>query len=47
MAPTQIAVLGRSFIQFEGLQAVFLQRKIPFRVLGQAPFFEHDESYPD
>jgi len=44
VAPTQIAVLGRSFIQFEGLQAVFLQHKIPFRVLGQAAFFERDEN---
>jgi len=42
--PEKIAVLGRTFVQLEGLQAVFIQHKIPFRVLGMAPFFERDEN---
>jgi len=42
--PENIAVLGRTFVQMEGLQAVFIQRKIPFRVLGMGPFFERDEN---
>jgi DNA helicase-2/ATP-dependent DNA helicase PcrA len=44
VAPADIAVLGRTFVQMAGLQATFIERKIPFRVLGQAPFFERDEN---
>ena len=39
-----IIVLGRTFTQFEGLEAIFIGHKIPFRVLGMAPFFERDEN---
>ncbi|GAB4537158.1 MAG: DNA helicase Rep [Anaerolineae bacterium] len=42
--PEKIAVLGRTFVQMEGLQTVFIQHKIPFRVLGMGPFFERDEN---
>lgn len=40
----KIGVLGRTFTQFEGLEAIFIGHKIPFRVLGMAPFFERDEN---
>ena len=40
----QIGILGRTFTQFEGLEAIFIGHKIPFRVLGMAPFFERDEN---
>lgn len=42
--PGRIAVLGRIFAQLEGLQTVFIQQKIPFRVMGMGPFFERDEN---
>ncbi|MGD9030731.1 MAG: ATP-dependent helicase, partial [Anaerolineae bacterium] len=42
--PKQIAVLGRTFVQLEGLQAVCIQHLVPFRVIGMAPFFERDEN---
>ncbi len=42
--PAEIVVLGRTFVQLEGLQTTFIERKIPFRVLGQGPFFERDEN---
>lgn len=42
--PSEIAVLGRTFVQLEGLQAMFLNNGIPFRVLGMGPFFERDEN---
>jgi len=42
--PEAIAVLGRTFAQMEGLQMMCLQRRIPYRVLGMAPFFERDEN---
>ncbi len=42
--PKDIIVLGRTFMQLEGLQATCIERKIPFRVLGQGPFFERDEN---
>jgi DNA helicase-2/ATP-dependent DNA helicase PcrA len=44
VAPKDIGVLGRTFTQLVGLQAAFIERKIPFRVLGQGPFFERDEN---
>ena len=40
----EIGVLGRTFTQLEGLQAVFIGHHIPFRVLGMGPFFERDEN---
>lgn len=42
--PKDIIVLGRTFVQLEGLQATCIEQKIPFRVLGQGPFFERDEN---
>jgi DNA helicase-2/ATP-dependent DNA helicase PcrA len=42
--PKRIGVLGRTFVQLEGLQAVCIRRRIPFRVVGMAPFFERDEN---
>jgi DNA helicase-2/ATP-dependent DNA helicase PcrA len=44
VAPNSIGVLGRTFTQLVGLQAAFIEHKIPFRVLGQGPFFERDEN---
>lgn len=44
IAATQIVVLGRTFAQLSGLQAEFLARKVPFRVVGQAPFYERTEN---
>ena len=42
--PEAIGVLGRTYAQLESLQAVFIQRGVPFRVLGMAPFFERREN---
>lgn|GEM_PF-372732 len=42
--PKHIAVLGRTFTQLSGLQTTFIEQKIPFRVIGQGPFFERDEN---
>lgn len=42
--PQRIIVLGRTFVQMEGLQTIFIRYKIPFRVVGKAPFFERDEN---
>lgn len=44
VSPKNIIVLGRTFVQLEGLQATCIERRIPFRVLGQGPFFERDEN---
>jgi DNA helicase-2/ATP-dependent DNA helicase PcrA len=44
VSPADIVVLGRTFVQLEGLQAVFVEQMIPFRVLGMVPFFERDEN---
>lgn len=42
--PQRIIILGRTFVQLEGLQTIFIRHKIPFRVVGKAPFFERDEN---
>lgn len=42
--PNQIVVLGRTFVQLDGLQSAFLQQRVPFQVLGMGPFFERDEN---
>ncbi|MBN2004326.1 MAG: ATP-dependent helicase [Anaerolineae bacterium] len=44
VSPQEIVVLGRTFIQLCGSQVTFIEQKIPFRVLGQGPFFERDEN---
>jgi DNA helicase-2/ATP-dependent DNA helicase PcrA len=41
--PEEIKVLVRMFAQLSGLEAEFLARRIPYRVRGQAPFFERRE----
>jgi DNA helicase-2/ATP-dependent DNA helicase PcrA len=41
--PKNIRVLVRMFAQLSGLETEFLARQIPYRVLGQAPFFERRE----
>ncbi len=41
--PEEIRVLVRMFAQLSGLEAEFLARRLPYRVLGQAPFFERRE----
>jgi len=41
--PSQLVVLGRMYAQLAGLETEFLARKIPFKVVGQAPFFERRE----
>lgn len=41
--PSEIIVLGRMFAQLAGLETEFLARRIPFNVVGQAPFFERRE----
>ncbi|KXK52748.1 MAG: ATP-dependent DNA helicase PcrA [Chloroflexi bacterium OLB13] len=41
--PANIAVLFRMYAQSIGLEAAFLANKIPYRVLGRAPFFKRRE----
>lgn len=41
--PSQVIVLGRMFSQLTGLESEFLVNKIPYRVVGRAPFFERRE----
>jgi DNA helicase-2/ATP-dependent DNA helicase PcrA len=41
--PTRIAVLCRMFTQLHGLEARFMQRQIPYHVLGAEPFLERRE----
>src|SRR3990172_23372 len=41
--PRKIIVLVRMFAQLIGLEAEFLARGIPYRVVGRAPFFERRE----
>ena len=38
--PESIAVLVRMYAQASGIQAEFLRAGIPYRVIGQQPFFE-------
>lgn len=42
--PSEIGILGRTFAQLEDLQAVFIDKKIPFTVLGMDPFFSRSEN---
>jgi DNA helicase-2/ATP-dependent DNA helicase PcrA len=42
--PHRIGVLGRTYAQLGNLQAVFIEAKIPFRVVVDVPFFERDEN---
>lgn len=39
----RVAVLGRTFSQLASLQATFVRRRIPFRVVGSAPLFGRRE----
>ena len=41
--PKEIIVLGRMFAQMHGLQAEFLAKKIPLKVLGNEPFYNRHE----
>ncbi|MDD3828064.1 MAG: ATP-dependent helicase [Anaerolineae bacterium] len=41
--PRRVIVLARMFSQLSGLEAEFLARHIPYRVVGRAPFFERRE----
>jgi len=41
--PRKVIVLGRIFSQLSGLETEFLARRIPYHVLGRAPFFERRE----
>jgi DNA helicase-2/ATP-dependent DNA helicase PcrA len=41
--PRQVVILCRMFSQLSGIEAEFLSRKIPYRVLGNPPFFERNE----
>ena len=38
VAPRDIRVLGRSYGQLNGLQTIFLLKRIPFKVLGRSPY---------
>lgn len=40
----QIAVLGRMYAQLSGLEAACLLKKVPYRVMGRAPFFDRHEN---
>lgn len=42
--PTNLIVLGRTFTQTSSMQAAFLVHSVPFKVIGQAPFFERNEN---
>ena len=44
VAPDQIRVLVRTFAQLAGLEAEFLARSVPYRVVGKAPFFARKEN---
>jgi len=41
--PSKIIVLCRLFAQLCNIEGEFMSRKIPFRVMGQKPFFERHE----
>lgn len=41
--PKEIWVLGRMYAQFVGLEIMLLTFKVPYRVLGNKPFFERSE----
>lgn len=42
--PKNIVILGRTYAQMDGLQGIFVRNRIPFRVVGNSPFFERDEN---
>ena len=42
--PSEIRVLVRTFAQLAGLEAEFLDRQVPYRVVGRSPFFERREN---
>jgi DNA helicase-2/ATP-dependent DNA helicase PcrA len=44
VAPDWIIVLARLFYQLTGLEAHFLFEEVPYRVVGQKPFFERREN---
>ncbi len=44
ISPQRLVVLGRTFTQTSSIQAAFLARSVPFKVVGQAPFFERNEN---
>lgn len=41
--PSKIIVLCRMFAQLSGIESEFMTRKIPYRIMGQKPFFERRE----
>lgn len=41
--PSKIIVLCRMFSQLSGIESEFITRKIPYRIMGQRPFFERRE----
>ncbi|MBB1125789.1 ATP-dependent helicase [Thiospirillum jenense] len=43
VSPSSIIVLCRMFAQLNGIESEFMTRKIPYRVVGQKPFFERRE----
>lgn len=44
ISPVRLIVIGRTFSQTSSVQAAFLARSVPFKVVGQAPFFERKEN---
>ena len=42
--PSEVRVLVRTFAQLGGIEAEFLERQVPYRVVGRAPFFERKEN---
>jgi DNA helicase-2/ATP-dependent DNA helicase PcrA len=42
--PSEIRVLARTFAQFSGLEAEFLELGIPYRIVGRSCFFERREN---
>jgi DNA helicase-2/ATP-dependent DNA helicase PcrA len=43
VAPAQIRVLGRTYSQLAGIESELLMRRVPYRVVGRAPFFRRRE----
>lgn len=44
VSPKGLIILGRTFTQTSSIQAALLAYAIPFKVVGQAPFFERNEN---
>ena len=42
--PSEVRVLVRTFAQAAGLEAEFLDRQIPYKLIGRSPFFERKEN---